>query len=480
MSIQGISNVGANTRSQKIDGQNLNVSSQKGSAKIPAALKQICKDIKMFFVGVLGGRVGAKAGHHSILGSLSRIGLGLFKGFKNIARGQAALPSHTYSYDELSKAKARDLLPWVNVARFANGSRVSDEIVSKDQNMGVQIRDVNDPEFSKNLSITQDITTQMESKLGHDARKLLEGLRSICSQKALISPHGAILDPGTGLRVTITKGPDNGYVVGFGCTGGREKGDPKAVSINQDLANIQQYIGFEPRVYDQAKEIVNLAVQIWGKDKVSTAGHSLGGGLAQYSGLYNGVKARCFNASPLGVGLQQILGSKIKQAGTLVAHISMRGDWLSHSGAPLPIGIPKKEFAHKTGTDTRPRILSHLADIMGIRTRGNFGKKYYINFDKDAVKEDYKSKLINNFENGLRKELGMKKPDPAKGLSIKDEVKRHVSDTKFCGQIMEMIDKRYEKIGEAVEEVGGKLTRDSQKTTARHGMILKQVELLAL
>jgi len=418
----------------------------------------------MFFVRVLGGRFGAKAGHHSILGSLFKIGLSPFKGLKHTARGPALPLAHTYTFDRLSKAKARELHPWVNVARLANGEKKENlpkSILSENRNLGMQLKNLYHSKYPGNLNLTRDITTKMESGLGEEGKKLLDALRDICSKEAYVSPHGAIVDPGTGLRATIARGPDGGYVVGFGCTGGLEETDPETIVDRQNQANIQQYIGFEPKVYDQAKKLVDLAVTLWGKDKVSATGHSLGGGLAQYAGLYNGVKAKCFNTSPLGVGLQQILGDRIEQAGALVEHVSMRGDWLSHSGAPLPIGIRKNEFSHKTGTDTRPRVLSHLADLLGIRTRGNFGKKHYINFDEANLKDKIKSHL--------RHEAKVGKPDPEKAPLVRDEITAFALGRKTEEEIHEKIDKETDKI----------IDKISKNTINRHCRILNQIQLLA-
>ena len=142
--------------------------------------------------------------------------------------------------------------------------------------------------------------------------------------------------------------------------------NPKGVFSWLDLV---RYLGFVPHLYSQAKDLVAAVGDLCGRENLSTAGHSLGGGMAQYAALHNGVKGKCFNGSPLGFGLQKSLGDKINDAGKLIEHVSMRGDWLSYSGAPLGSGISKGEFSELSGPDTRPRKMSKLADFLGIRTR---------------------------------------------------------------------------------------------------------------
>lgn len=254
------------------------------------------------------------------------------------------MPPHSYTFKDLPHGKAQELAPWAGASKFADADTDYPSLLRLSaNNIGKAFQTKNREEV-----LLSKITGEREAALDPDMKGLLKGLKAICSDEAHITRSGAIEDPKTGLRATITRDPDrpDRYIVGFGCTGAAEPAYGKAgeerrnkTMRNQSRANFTQYLGLEPKVHAQARQLAGIAADLWGKDKVSTTGHSLGGGLAQYAGLYNGVPAKCFNASPLGVGLQQILGDKIETAGSLVEHFSMRGDWLSHSAAPCPSAL---------------------------------------------------------------------------------------------------------------------------------------------
>jgi hypothetical protein len=93
--------------------------------------------------------------------------------------------------------------------------------------------------------------------------------------------------------------------------------------------------------------------------KIVLTGQCIGGSLASYVALKNEVPCIGFNTLPLGAGQQQEIGKeKLKQADKYLVHISAKGDYLSDPCIVKPFD----------------RFLSFI----GIRTPGNFGKRYRI------------------------------------------------------------------------------------------------------
>lgn len=334
-----------------------------------------------------GGRyLGAKPGKFSL--SLNPIHIfNQARNLVNLIRG--VKPPHTFTFQQLSQEKAREMMPSVRAAAIANAMDIGGAYLRPANNFGSLLRGST---YRTNLNLNDIDTTN----LSQEDKQLLVEIKSMCSDEAYISPMGAIVDPNSGLRAVVTKDPgtDN-WIVSFGSTGSREDTDDERLGDSQGKANFGQYLGSEPKVYSQARQLVGAVMDRYGDDKVSTAGHSLGGGLAQYSALYNAVPGKCFNPSPLGVGLQGILGGKIDRANDLIDNVAMRGDWLCHSGQLMPGKIGMPSMSDKTGPDTRPRIMSRIADLLGIRTRANFGRKYYINFDRSLYGTDLSQRREN-------------------------------------------------------------------------------------
>lgn len=155
-------------------------------------------------------------------------------------------------------------------------------------------------------------------------------------------------------------------VVSFGAMHSHwpEFSDPKeakAKSHKQLPSTIASYVGHSPFQYQQAEALVRQLKQVAQKrgKRLVLTGQSLAGSLASYAALKNQVKAVCFNSVQLGAGLQYEIGdAKLAQADKFLTQISVDNDPLSN----LP------------GTTTVDHILSRL----GIRTPGNFGKRYRI------------------------------------------------------------------------------------------------------
>lgn len=174
----------------------------------------------------------------------------------------------------------------------------------------------------------------------------------------------AFYDPKTGLKVVVME-KGNDVIVAFGAIGahrsiiGEKTKEDKKLNLYQHTNVVTNLLGIVPdrfrlaeRFFAQLKEHHSLK----GK-KITLAGQCYGGTVAQYLALKNRFPASCFNCLPMGAGLQYKLGNKaLREADKYVKHLVIRRDFVSDT-SPIP-----------------DVILSGL----GLRTPGNFGKKYRI------------------------------------------------------------------------------------------------------
>lgn len=451
-------------------------------------IKTFFEKLGTFFKETVLGRFGAKADYHSGLGRLFKIGLSRTDSKIPVAP-KSAQPVHTHTFQKLTKEKAKTMMSSVKAAMLANAQGV-DELKKGDFNFGrLLYPNAKELKLNKRLDMVGKLNQRNFAKLTAGEKKLFQDIKSLCSDKAYISPSGVIVDPASGLRAAVTKDPaqPEKYIISFGSTGSAESSDDGALlCLKQNNANIRQYLGFVPTVYEQAKQLTSAVVNLCGKENVSTTGHSLGGGLAQFAALHNGVKGLCLNGSPLGVGLQKNLGDKLSNAGQLISHVSMRGDWLSYSAAALPISIfiPKNEFSQTSGPDTRPRTMSKIADFLGIRTRGNFGQKYYFNFNKEVAKASIMKATDENLankdeferykaEDKLKK---FKEIETYRELSPSEETEKKTAKDRLDRPAFIKVDWDSEKAQTAVLE---KAERQSKDTSVMHCSILAQLSSLA-
>lgn len=123
----------------------------------------------------------------------------------------------------------------------------------------------------------------------------------------------------SGLAVDVYK-QDNGKIaLAFGGT----NGIPDGTWVTSAAATV----GIQPSAFKQATKLVSAFVKKHGADNVEIWGHSLGGALAQYAGIDNGVKVTAFNSLGLHVTQRNELGGKMSHAN--VTHVNTGGDWLS-------------------------------------------------------------------------------------------------------------------------------------------------------
>ena len=143
--------------------------------------------------------------------------------------------------------------------------------------------------------------------------------------------------------------------------------------VKQIEASVLNLIGRVPHLYRTADLLTLLARDELQAD-LTVSGHSLGGGLAQYAGLMNGLKVLAFSPVALGRGVLALLSQtgRLADAPHLleqVQSVSLDGDpipmigtrWFQGSGVglrlrlPLFPGVPPARHATSHG-----RIYSHL------------------------------------------------------------------------------------------------------------------------
>lgn len=174
-----------------------------------------------------------------------------------------------------------------------------------------------------------------------------------------------LFDPSTGLKVYIARNCKHELIFCFGSLGSNNetKGLRSAQMIfSQHWANLGSLFGFNPRIYEQACEVVNAVKNNLNiaDDKVVLTGHCLGGKIASYVSLRAKIKAVVFNSLPMGAGLQNVIGnSTLKEAHKYTTHISVERDYASDF-----YGLER---------------IDKIFNFFRIRTPGNFGARYFIN-----------------------------------------------------------------------------------------------------
>ena len=102
-------------------------------------------------------------------------------------------------------------------------------------------------------------------------------------------------------------------------------------------ADYLQRFGLYSPMYRDAVAVTKLFKDMLDKNNQSLSlhlsGHSLGGGLAQFAAVANGVKATCFNAAGMSAGSLAMLGKKkVDGAKGMITHIRVKGDPVSDGG----------------------------------------------------------------------------------------------------------------------------------------------------
>lgn len=177
----------------------------------------------------------------------------------------------------------------------------------------------------------------------------------------------SLLDPKSAIKVSLLRNKTH-LVFAFGGCRAVHKLSPTLLArfftqgkmISTFVLNL---LGFKPYAYERANQIfLELLVEatrgLPGDTKVELVGTCLSASLVSYIGLKNHVRSYCINALPIGAGIQQQLGdTALESANTWITHIQVEGDIV----ADCPHYIGK---------------IDALLEKLGLRTPGNFGKKY--------------------------------------------------------------------------------------------------------
>ncbi len=177
-------------------------------------------------------------------------------------------------------------------------------------------------------------------------------------------------DPISGLKIVILE-EEKEIVIAIGALSSqkseslsdKEKNQIQKIGYKNLLNNI---LGGVPSIYQQADAFVKQVVQklendpTYAKKSVIITGQCYGGSIASFVALRQKLPACCFNTFPLGAGLQREIGSStLQSADQYITHLSVKGDDISD---------PCLFF----------RIFDNIFTTLGIRTPGNFGKRYVI------------------------------------------------------------------------------------------------------
>lgn len=144
-----------------------------------------------------------------------------------------------------------------------------------------------------------------------------------------------LLDPRTGMAASISI--HNGREVQINFSGMGSQGR----SFMQGARAVFDRLGWwTPKSYAQASKLTQMMVshlqeinkQLPDGQKLtlSLSGHSLGGAMATYAALRNGVPATVINPLRLGIGTRAKVGERnIKNAPSLVTEVAVQGDWVA-------------------------------------------------------------------------------------------------------------------------------------------------------
>ncbi len=191
-------------------------------------------------------------------------------------------------------------------------------------------------------------------------------LPAIPEHASLKAYEHSYLDSSSGLKVGLSEKEDE-IVIGFGALESYKSilGEKSIKNTNlrtsQVVSVIKNIFGLNPAIYEQAASFVDslLKLEQFKGKKITLTGTSFGGSIASYVALKHRHSAYCFNSLPLGPGLQDALPRKnLIDAEELVTHLSVYNDYASDS------------------------YVSKLPDLflssLGLRTPGNFGKRFVI------------------------------------------------------------------------------------------------------
>lgn len=177
-------------------------------------------------------------------------------------------------------------------------------------------------------------------------------------------------DPISGLKIVILE-EEKEVVIAIGSLSSQKSESLSAKEESQIQRSgyknlINNILGGVPSIYQQADVFIKQVVQklendtTYAKKSVVITGQCYGGSIASFVALRQKLSACCFNSFPIGAGLQRKIDpSTLQSADQYITHLSVKGDSVSD---------PSIFF----------RIFDDIFTTLGIRTPGNFGKRYAI------------------------------------------------------------------------------------------------------
>ncbi len=193
---------------------------------------------------------------------------------------------------------------------------------------------------------------------------------------------GGLRDPSSGLYANMVEMGDGASKKNVLIFGGTGVGGALSAQVQADAG---QFMGGVPKAYQQAAKLTEeIGNSLPEGEKLETAGHSLGGGLAHYAALKNGgIQATCFNAAALGGGCKASIGSNIDQAKDNVRHINVRGDGVGDGIGQVRVPVQKATDGINAGVqslkDGVQQVKEQAADFVA-------GKADEIGQDIDRLK----------------------------------------------------------------------------------------------
>ena len=137
--------------------------------------------------------------------------------------------------------------------------------------------------------------------------------------------------------------------------------------VKQIEANVLNLMGRVPHLY-RAADLLTLLVRGEVEGELSVGGHSLGGGLAQYAGLMNGLKVLAFSPTALGRGVLALLSQSGKLADTPKVLERVRS--FSLDGDPIPEIGTRRFHSHVVGLQLRLPLFPGIAPVRHATSHG--------------------------------------------------------------------------------------------------------------
>ncbi len=189
--------------------------------------------------------------------------------------------------------------------------------------------------------------------------------------------ENCFFNPTMGLKIMMFERNDQ-LIISFGGMGSHsselnlneESGLDNELDRMAIKTGVGNLLGITPDFYESANQLVSLLLNSKFRKnlpkEVHLTGQCLGGSLASYVALKQGLSATCLNTLPLGAGLQNnIPKERLLNADKFVTHVISRGDLLADCNIFF-VGFVVK-------------IIDFVCSrIFGIKTPGNFGKVFKV------------------------------------------------------------------------------------------------------